>query len=151
MTASPSSCSGPGPPALLRSLGADLAAHGTSRKLLRAGSPLLAAAGVAAIAFSQSFGVALAAVVLMAAGFALPYAVIIVAAQRLYPQEPAEPVALLTTVASAAPIALIPLFGIALADGLGEEALLAVAALIALAAALNIAAADEPLVGSPES
>ena len=113
-----------GASALLRSIGADLAARGVSRVLLRAFAPLLATLGVGALAFSQSFGIALLGVLLMAAGFALPYAVMIVAAQKQYPREPADPVALYTTVASVIPIAAIPLFGSALTEGYGEEALL---------------------------
>lgn len=134
-----------GASALMRTIGADLAAHGASRLLLRAVTPLLATAGVAAIAFSQSFAVALPAVIAMGAGFALPYAVMIVAAQKLYPSEPADPVALLTTIASAVPVALIPVFGAALSDGHGEEALLLIAAFIAFAGLLNLKPADQPL------
>lgn len=134
-----------GASALLRTVGADLAARGKSKVLLRAVAPLLATIGVGALAFSQSFGVALAGVLLMAAGFALPYAVMIVAAQRLYPPEPADPVALLTTFASGLPILIIPLFGAALTEGYGEESLLALAAFIAVAGFLNLKPADEPL------
>lgn len=134
-----------GASAALRLVGANLASHGTPRVLLRAAAPLLATVGVAALGIDKSFGVALFAVLAMAAGFALPYAVMIVAAQRMYPQEPADPVSLLTTVASALPIALIPLFGAALGDGYGEEALIAIAAFIALAGLLNLKPTDEPL------
>ena len=134
-----------GASALLRSVGADLAARGTSRVMLRAFTPLLATVGVGALAFSQSFVVALLGVLLMAAGFALPYAVLIVAAQKQYPREPADPVALYTTVASIIPILAIPLFGAALSDGYGEESLLGIAIFIGVAGLLNLKPADQPL------
>ena len=60
-----------------------------------------------------------------------------VAAQRLWPKEPADPVALMTAVGTALPIALIPLFGIALANGSEEEAFVALALFIALAGFIN--------------
>lgn len=131
--------------ALMRSFGADLAARGTSRVALRAFAPLLATAGVGALAFSQAFGVALAGVFLMAAGFALPYAVLIVAAQKQWPREPADPVALYTTIATVVPIVGIPLFGSALSEGYGEEALLGIAIFIGVAGLLNLKPADRPL------
>ncbi len=81
----------------------------------------------------------------MAAGFALPYAVMIVAAQKQYPREPADPVALYTTVASIIPIAAIPLFGSALSEGYGEEALLGIAVFIGIAGLLNLKPTDRPL------
>ena len=138
-----------GASAVMRIAGADLAARGTSPLLLRAAAPLLATLGVALIAFDTSFPVALLAVLAMAAGFALPYAVMVVAAQRLYPAEPADPVSLLSAIGSAIPIALIPLFGAALSEGYGEEALLAIAAFIALAGALNVKPANQPLQAEP--
>lgn len=134
-----------GASALLRLVGADLAARGTSPLLLRAFAPLLATAGVALIAFDTVFPVALLAVILMAAGFALPYAVMIVSAQRLYPEEPADPVAILSAVGSGIPIVLIPLFGAALSEGYGEEALIGIAAFIALCGLLNLKPANRPL------
>src|SRR4029453_18513005 len=97
------------------------------------------------LAFSQSFGIALAGVILMAAGFALPYAVMVVAAQKQYPREPAGPVALYTTLASVIPIAAIPLFGSALTEGYGEEALLGIAIFIGIAGLLQIKPTDRPL------
>jgi MFS family permease len=134
-----------GASALLRSVGADLAARGTSPLLLRAFAPLLATIGVGVLSFSQSFAVALFGVIFMAAGFALPYAVMIVAAQKQYPREPADPVALYTTLASTIPIFSIPLFGSALSSGHGEEALLGIAIFIGIAGLLQIKPADRPL------
>ncbi len=126
-----------GASAILRLTGATLAARGFPSRLLAGLAPLLATAGIIAIAIDRSFVVAAPAVILMAAGFALPYAVMMVAAQRLYPKEPADPVALMTAAGSAVPIALIPVVGVALAEGWGEEALAGIAVFVAIAGFLN--------------
>lgn len=78
---------------LFRFGGARLNDAGIPDAVLAGVMPLLASAGIVAIAFDQSLAVALPAVILIAAGFALPYAVMILAAQRLWPREPTEPVA----------------------------------------------------------
>jgi hypothetical protein len=54
-------------------------------------------------------------------------------------------VALYTTLASAIPIVSIPLFGSALSNGHGEEALLGIAIFIAIAGMLQIKPAGLPL------
>jgi MFS family permease len=123
--------------AILRLTGASLASRGFPSWILAGLGPLLATAGILAICFDRSFSVALPAVILMAAGFALPYAVIIVSAQRLYPKEPADPVALLSAAGSAIPIAIIPLVGVALGEGWGEEAFAGIAIFVAVAGLLN--------------
>jgi hypothetical protein len=82
--------------------------------------------------------VVLAAVVLMGAGFALPYATMQVEAQWLLPSEPVAPTSFLTLIANAMPIAVIPLVGSALEAGHGERALLILAAFVAVAAVLNL-------------
>jgi len=138
-----------GASALLRLVGANLDAKGVVPKVaLRAGAPMLATVGVLLLALDTSFAVAAPAVILMAAGFAIPYAVMVVSAQALYPQEPADPVSLLTTLACLLPIGLIPLMGAALSDGYGEEAFGALAILITAAAVVNLKPANEPL-GEP--
>ncbi len=130
---------------LLRFVGARLDAAGVPGWVLAGLTPMLATIGIAAIAFDQSIGVALPAVVAIAAGFALPYAVMIVAAQRLWPQEPADPIALMTAFGSGIPIALIPIFGAALAGGHGKEAFLGLAAFIAIAGLLNARLPTKPI------
>jgi hypothetical protein len=87
-------------------------------------------------------------VVAIAAGFALPYAVMIIAAQRLWPEEPADPVALMSALGSAIPIVLIPVFGAALSDGNGDAAFLAMAAFIAIAGLLNARLPRKPIGGA---
>jgi hypothetical protein len=79
-------------------------------------------------------------------GFALPYGIAIVQAQRLYPSEPTEPVALVSLVSTVVPVPLVPLIGSLLDDGYGAEVFLALAALVALASALNL----RPVEGSLE-
>jgi hypothetical protein len=90
------------------------------------------------MALDQRPLVVLAAVVLMGAGFALPYAAMQVEAEWLLPSEPVAPTSFLTLIANAMPIAVIPLVGSALEADHGERALLILAAFIAVAAVLNL-------------
>jgi DHA1 family inner membrane transport protein len=136
-----------GASALLRLTGATLASRGLSAWILAGLAPLLATVGILAICFDRSFAVALPAVILMAAGFAIPYAVMIVAAQRLYPREPADPVALMTAAGSAVPILIIPVVGVALSGGWGEEAFAAIAAFVAIAGLMNAKLPTRPIAG----
>jgi hypothetical protein len=80
-------------------------------------------------------------------GFAVPYGLGIVQAQRLYPSEPTEPVALVTLVGTMLPVPLVPLIGSLLDEGYGAEVFLALAALVAIAGALNL----RPVEGSLSS
>jgi MFS family permease len=130
---------------LLRFAGARLDAAGVPESILAGLTPLLAGVGIAAIAVDQSLAVALPAVVAIAAGFALPYAVMMLAAQRLWPHEPADPVALMSMLGSGIPIAVIPVFGAALADGNGDIAFIAMAAFVALAGLLNARLPRKPI------
>ena len=70
------------------------------------------------------------------------------ASQRLWPEEPADPVALLTAFASGIPIFVIPVFGAALSDGNGDVAFLAMAAFVAVAGLLNTKLPQRPIAGS---
>ncbi|KAA0273346.1 MAG: MFS transporter [Acidobacteria bacterium] len=136
---------------LFRFGGARLNDAGIPDAVLAGVMPLLASAGIVAIAFDQSLAVALPAVILIAAGFALPYAVMILAAQRLWPREPTEPVALMSLVGSAIPIAVIPVFGAALSDGNGDAAFVAMAIFIALAGFANVRLPRKPIPAAPGS
>jgi DHA1 family inner membrane transport protein len=136
-----------GASALLRLVGATLASRGFPAWILAGLAPALATAGILAICFDRSFSVALPAVVLMAAGFAIPYAVMIVAAERLYPKEPADPVALMTAAGSAVPIAIIPLVGVALSGGWGEAAFAGIAIFVAIAGLMNARLPDRAIPG----
>jgi predicted MFS family arabinose efflux permease len=129
-----------------REEGGRLAQRGVSPVLLVGVTPLLAAAGLAILALDDSLGFALVAVVAAGIGFAVPYGIGIVQAQRLYPTEPTEPVALVSLVGTALPVPLVPLIGSLLDDGYGTEVFLALAAVVALAGILNL----RPVEGSLE-
>ena len=75
--------------ALTRPLGARLAAAGRPFGLLAGGGTLVATAGLLVLAATTSLAVGLIAVVLMGVGFAMPYAVMVDAAQRLFPDRDA--------------------------------------------------------------
>ena len=79
-------------------------------------------------------------------GFAVPYGIGIMQAQRLYPSEPTEPVALVSLVGTALPVPLVPLIGSLLDNGYGTEVFLALAGAVALAGILNL----RPVAGSLE-
>ena len=133
--------------ALAREAGGKLAERSFSPLVLGGGAAWLAAAGLAILALDDSVGLALVAVVLAGVGFALPYGPSIIQAQRLYPQEPAEPVALMNLVGTLIPVPLVPVIGSLLDAGDGAEVFLALAAFVALAGALNL----RPVTGSLES
>ncbi|MGI9557038.1 MAG: MFS transporter [Solirubrobacterales bacterium] len=122
---------------IMRYFGAQLKARGAGHMLL-VSFLALASAGMVLLIIESSFALALPAVLALGAGFALPYAQMLVDAQKLFPREPAEPLALLTMVALAVPIAAVPLVGMALDDGRGEFALAALAAFLALATLVNL-------------
>jgi predicted MFS family arabinose efflux permease len=130
--------------AAAREEGGRLAQRGVAPALLVGATPLLAAAGLAILALDDSLGFAVVAVFAAGIGFAVPYSLGIVQAQRLYPGEPTEPVALVTLVGVGIPVPLVPLIGSLLDDGYGAEVFLALAALVTLAGILNL----RPVEGS---
>jgi predicted MFS family arabinose efflux permease len=132
--------------AAAREEGGRLAQRGVSPALLVGGAPFLAAGGLAILALDDSLGFAVVAVVAAGIGFALPYGLAIVQAQRLYPSEPTEPVALVTLVGTTIPVPLVPLIGSLLDDGYGADVFLGLAVLVAFAGALNL----RPVEGSLE-
>ncbi len=132
--------------AAAREEGGRLAQRGVSPVLLVGVTPLLAAVGLTIIALDDSLGFALVAVVAAGIGFAVPYGLAIVQAQRLYPTEPTEPVALVSMIGTGLPVPLVPLIGSLLDDGYGTEVFLALAAVVALAGLLNL----RPVEGSLE-
>jgi len=88
--------------------------------------------------------------VLMACGFALPYARMMIEAQRLFPPEPAQPTALLTMAGSAVAIGAIPVLGAVLNEGEGELGFLVLAAFVAIAGFANLRPVDTEIVPRPE-
>lgn len=81
----------------------------------------------------------------MGAGFAVPYATMMIEAQRLYPVEPTRPTALLSMLGVAPAIASIPLLGVMLAAGDGDLAFVLLAAVVGLAGLLNLRQAGGPI------
>ena len=132
--------------AAAREAGGVLAVRGFSPTLLAGGATFLAAAGLTLLAVESSVALATVAVIVAGIGFALPYGSAVAQAQRLYPSEPTEPVALVTLVGSAVPVPLVPVIGALLDDGYGTEVFLGLAALVAVAGALNL----RPVEGSLE-
>jgi predicted MFS family arabinose efflux permease len=132
--------------AAAREGGGMLAQRGLSPALLAGGATFLAAIGLVILALENSIALTSVAVIAAGIGFALPYGSAIGQAQRLYPSEPAEPVALVTLVGTALPVVLVPLIGSLLDDGYGTEVFLGLAAAVAVAGALNL----RPVEGSLE-
>jgi predicted MFS family arabinose efflux permease len=134
--------------AAMRQVGGRLAARDDWSQRGIAASPLLTAAGIAGLAVAHSAAPALAWVLLMGTGFALPYAWMIDRAQRLFPESPAAAIALLQTGPNVAPMAIIPLVGAALDSGDGAAAFLAVGAFVALVALANAGSPRSLVTGS---
>ena len=132
--------------AAAREVGGRLAQRGFSPALLAGGAPFLAAIGLAILALEDSLAFAVVAVIAAGVGFAIPYGMAMVQAQRLYPTEPTEPVALVSLVGTAIPVPLVPLIGSLLDDGYGSEVFLVMAAIVAISGILNL----RPVTGSLE-
>jgi predicted MFS family arabinose efflux permease len=123
--------------AIVRRISGRFVGGGAGRQRLAAASPLLTAAGLAGLALDADAGAALAWVILMGAGFALPYALMIDRAQRLFPRSPAEVIAFLQTGPNVVPMAVVPLIGAALDSGHGPAAFLSLAGFVVLVAVAN--------------
>ena len=67
-------------------------------------------------------------------------------AERLFPASPLPAISFMSLGANMFPAAAIPLVGVALDAGRGEEALIAIAAVVALAGVVNLRPAAEPPV-----
>ena len=122
---------------VVRPLGARLAGARQGFGLLAGGGSLLAALGLVVLAATDSVAVALVAVVLMGIGFALPYAVMVDAAQRLFPDRPTATLALVQTGPNVVPMFVIPLVGTALDHHHAPIAFVLLAVFVAVAALLN--------------
>jgi hypothetical protein len=94
--------------AAAREAGGKLSQRGVSPTLLVGIAPLLAAIGLAILALDDSLALASIAVLAAGVGFAIPYGPAIIEAQKLYPSDPAEPVALMSLVGTLIPVGLIP-------------------------------------------
>lgn len=136
--------------AAARAGGATLKERGIGHAIL-AGTLGLAAVGLAAIALDPVAAAAFAAAVLLAVGFGIPYATALTEAQDLYPEEPAEPLALMTLVALLLPIVVIPLVGHAISRGSGDIAFGGLALFLVLASLANLRRTGIPLSGKADS
>jgi hypothetical protein len=129
--------------------GAQLKQRGVPHVVL-GGSLVLAAIGMAVLAFEPAEAAAFAAVVLIAFGFGVPYATALTEAQALYPRAPGEPVALMTFAALVPPIVAIPIIGHALARGEGPLAFGLLGAFLVVATVANLRQTGIPLTHDAE-
>src|SRR5215472_3825679 len=123
---------------VVRPLGARLARGKLGYVALAAGGSIVAAAGLVALAASPALIVASLAVVLMGTGFALPYAPMIDAVQRLFTGQAAATLALIQTGPNVVPMVVIPLVGSALGSRYAPWAFLLLAAFVAAAGLANL-------------
>ena len=126
-----------------------LAQRGLSPALLTGGATFLAAIGLAILALGSSVAVFSVAVIAAGIGFAVPYGSAVAQAQRLYPSEPADPVALVTMIGTAVPVPLVPLIGSLLDHGHGTAVFLGLAAAVGVAGALNLRSVEGSLEPKP--
>lgn len=133
--------------AAARAYGAVLKERGFSHRAL-SGTLGLAAVGLAAIAIDPVVAAAFAGATLLAVGFGIPYATALTEAQELYPEDPAEPLALMTLVAMFLPITVIPLVGHAISRDDGDIALALLSGFLVLATVLNLKRTGISLTGS---
>jgi predicted MFS family arabinose efflux permease len=125
---------------VIRPIGARAAARGQRFGLLAAGGSALAAASLLVLAASDSLAPVVVAVFLMGIGFALPYAVMVDAAQRLFPDRATATLALIQTGPNVVPMFAIPLVGGALEHGHAPLAFVLLGAFVAVAGLLNLTA-----------
>lgn len=130
--------------AVARAYGATLKQKGYGHTFL-AGTLGLAAVGLAFVAFDPVAAAAFASAVLLAVGFGIPYATALTEAQDLYPEEPAEPLALMTLIALLLPIIVIPVVGHAISRGSGDVAFGLLALFLVVAAFANLKRTGIPL------
>jgi predicted MFS family arabinose efflux permease len=123
---------------VVRPLGARLAGGGAPFALLTGGGSLVATAGLIVLAASKSIGVSLVAVVLLGVGFALPYAVMVDAAQRLFPDRATATLAVVQTGPNVVPMIVIPFVGSALDHGHAPLAFVLLAVFVGLAGVANL-------------
>ena len=130
--------------AAARAYGAQLAGRGFGHTVL-SGALGLAAVGLAAVALEPVVVAAFAGATLLAVGFGIPYATALTEAQELYPEEPAEPLALMTLTAMFLPIVVIPIVGHAISRGDGDLAFGALAIFLVVATLANLKRTGIPL------
>jgi MFS family permease len=123
---------------IFRPLGGRLDAAGWSPLAICALGVTLGAAGLGAMAIDRGLPYAIAAVVLMGIGFALPYAPLFDAGERVFSRTPVGSLSMFTFAANISPMLLIPLVGAALEGADGEFVLLALAAFVMASLLVNL-------------
>ncbi len=136
--------------AAVRIFGAQLQQRGVPHLIL-GGALGLSAIGMAALALEPVALAAFAGVVLLAFGFGVPYATALTEAQELYPDAPAESVALMTLLGLLPPIVAIPIVGHALDNGDGALAFGILAGFLVIAALANLRRTGVPLLAPPRN
>ncbi len=132
--------------ALMRPEGARLEARGRSLALLGGLAPIIAAAGLVALAFGGELGV-IVGVALAGAGFAIPYAPMYDEAARLFADARVAAIGLFSVGGNLLPLVATPPLGAAIASGHGDLAFAALAAISLLAGLVNlrpVAPPDQP-------
>jgi predicted MFS family arabinose efflux permease len=130
---------------LMREAGGALNKRGVPQPLLTGAAPLLATIGLIAVALEPTPAVVTVSVFLMGAGFALPYATMMVEAQGLFPVEPARPTSFFSMLGTALAIPVIPVLGGFLDSSDGDLAFVMLGLFVLLAGILNFKPTGEPL------
>jgi MFS family permease len=123
---------------IFRPLGGRLDAAGWSPVTICVVGVTLGAAGLAVLAIDRELPFAIAAVVLMGIGYALPYAPLFDAGERVFSETPVGSLSMFTFAANVSPMLLIPIVGAALEGADGEFVLLALAAFVIASLVVNL-------------
>ena len=123
---------------IFRPLGGRLDAAGWSPATICLVGVTLGAAGLGAMALDRGLAYAIAAVLLMGVGYALPYAPLFDAGERVFPRTPVGSLSMFTFAANISPMLLIPLVGAALEGADGEFVLLMLAGFVMGAMLVNL-------------
>jgi MFS transporter, DHA1 family, inner membrane transport protein len=121
-----------------RYAGGLLSARDAPAGAVAAAGCIAGAAGIAALALIDGLGGALLAALLIGLGLSLPSALVYDEGERVLPDRPLGGLGLILVGASSFPIVAIPLVGVALGEGDGEAALLAMAGFVLLAGVANL-------------
>jgi predicted MFS family arabinose efflux permease len=127
-----------------RDLSGRMLAGGTGPGALSLAGCLVGAAGLAVLAIDTSLGPALAAVVLMGAGLALPYALVYDEGERAIAERPLGGLGITLAGSNALPIFVVPVVGSALAAGNGDLAWIGLAAFTVMVGVINVRPALPP-------
>jgi predicted MFS family arabinose efflux permease len=122
-----------------RPIGGRLATTASRRMLLSGVGPVLAAAGLLALALDRTAGVAAVGIVAIALGFGAPYALAYVRVEELIEGNPELGLAVALQGVNLTAILVVPLMGAALEHGYGKLSFIVLAAYCALVGLTNLA------------